>query len=43
VAADFSGNGGLDIVGANHGGPYQPVEWWRITPATGHEDTDASP
>jgi hypothetical protein len=43
VAADFSGNGGLDIVGANHGGPYQPVEWWRITPAPGHEETDARP
>jgi hypothetical protein len=34
VAADLSGNGALDIVGANHGGPYQPVEWWRVTTAS---------
>jgi hypothetical protein len=33
VAADLSGNGIPDIVGANHGGPHQPVEWWRIDPA----------
>lgn len=28
------GNGKLDILGANHGGSNQPVEWWRITPAS---------
>jgi hypothetical protein len=34
VAADLSGDGTLDILGANHGGSFQPVEWWRITPAS---------
>jgi hypothetical protein len=36
VAADLSGNGAPDILGANHGGPHHPVEWWRnTTPAHG--------
>jgi hypothetical protein len=29
VLADLDGDGAVDILGANHGGPYQPVEWWR--------------
>jgi len=29
VVADVDGNGVLDIVGANHAGPYQPVELWK--------------
>lgn len=29
VVADLDGNGVPDVVGANHGGPYQPVELWR--------------
>jgi hypothetical protein len=29
VAADLDGNGWPDILGANHGGPFQPVELWR--------------
>ncbi len=28
VAADLDGDGRPDILGANHGGPYQPVEVW---------------
>jgi len=28
VAADIDGNGRPDILGANHAGPYQPVELW---------------
>lgn len=28
VAADLDGDGRPDIVGANHGGPFQPVELW---------------
>ena len=23
------GGGAIDILGANHGGDYQPVEWWK--------------
>jgi hypothetical protein len=29
VIGDVDGNGVLDIVGANHAGPYQPVELWK--------------
>jgi hypothetical protein len=29
VLADLDGDGAIDILGANHGGPFQPVEWWR--------------
>lgn len=29
VAADLDGDGRPDILGANHGGPFQPVELWR--------------
>ena len=28
VAADLDGDGRPDILGANHGGPFQPVELW---------------
>jgi hypothetical protein len=31
IAADVDGDGRPDIVGANHGGPFQPVELWRST------------
>ncbi len=31
VVADIDADGDLDIVGANHGGSYQPVELWRNT------------
>ncbi len=31
ITVDLDGDGAIDIVGANHGGPYQPVEWWRNT------------
>ena len=26
---DLDGDGKSDILGANHGGPFQPVEWWK--------------
>jgi len=29
VAADLDGDGRPDLLGANHGGPFQPVELWR--------------
>jgi hypothetical protein len=29
LLADIDGDGAVDILGANHGGPYQPVELWR--------------
>ncbi|HEY8505947.1 MAG TPA: PQQ-dependent sugar dehydrogenase, partial [Gemmataceae bacterium] len=29
VLADLDGDGRTDILGANHGGPHQPAEWWR--------------
>ena len=29
VVADIGGDGDLDIVGANHGGPFYPLELWR--------------
>jgi hypothetical protein len=29
VLADVDGDGHIDILGANHGGPYQPVELWK--------------
>lgn len=29
VVADIGGDGDLDIVGANHGGPFCPLELWR--------------
>jgi hypothetical protein len=29
ILADLDGDGATDILGANHGGPYQPVEWWK--------------
>jgi len=29
VAADLDGDGRPDILGANHGGTFQPVELWR--------------
>jgi hypothetical protein len=29
VLADMDGDGAVDILGANHGGPYQPVELWK--------------
>ena len=29
VAADLNGDGRTDLLGANHGGSYQPVELWR--------------
>lgn len=29
LAVDFEGKGVLDLIGANHGGPYQPLELWR--------------
>jgi FG-GAP repeat len=28
LAGDFNGDGRPDILGANHGGPLQPVELW---------------
>jgi hypothetical protein len=28
VAADLNGDGRPDVLGANHGGPFQPVELW---------------
>jgi len=28
LVADFNGDGRPDILGANHGGAYQPVELW---------------
>lgn len=31
VAADLNGDGRPDLVGANHGGPFQAVELWRST------------
>ena len=31
VVGDISGDGDLDIVGANHGGMFQPVELWQNT------------
>jgi hypothetical protein len=31
VLADLDGDGVIDILGANHGGPYQPVELWKGT------------
>ena len=27
--ADFDNDGLLDVIGANHGGDYQPIEPWR--------------
>lgn len=33
VAADIDGDGFPDILGANHGGPFQPVELWLNRPA----------
>lgn len=33
VAADIDGDGRPDILGANHGGPFQPVELWLNRPA----------
>ena len=33
VAADFDGDGCPDILGANHGGSFQPVELWLIKPS----------
>jgi hypothetical protein len=32
VLADLDGDGRIDILGANHGGPYQPIELWRNRP-----------
>ena len=29
VAADLDGDGRPDVLGANHGGPFQPVELWQ--------------
>jgi hypothetical protein len=29
--ADLDGDGVLDLMGANHSGPFQPVEWWRLS------------
>jgi len=29
VLADLDGDGAIDILGANHGGPFQPVEGWK--------------
>jgi hypothetical protein len=29
LAVDLNGDGAMDLVGANHAGPYAPVEWWR--------------
>ncbi|MCI0583772.1 MAG: VCBS repeat-containing protein, partial [Chloroflexi bacterium] len=29
LAADFGNDGDLDLVGANHGGGFQPLEMWR--------------
>jgi hypothetical protein len=31
LAADIDGDGALDLVGANHGGPHQALEWLRNT------------
>jgi hypothetical protein len=29
LLVDLDGDGRIDILGANHAGPYSPVEWWR--------------
>ena len=29
VVADIGGDGDLDIIGANHGGPFYQLELWR--------------
>jgi VCBS repeat protein len=29
IAVDLNGDGAVDVLGANHGGDYQPVEWWK--------------
>lgn len=39
IAVDIDGDGRPDIVGANHGGAYQPVELWRNISKKG-TDTD---
>ena len=31
LAADLDGDGAMDLLGANHGGPYQALEWFRNT------------
>lgn len=48
LAGDFDGDGKLngdgrpDILGANHSGPFQPVELWLNRPATA-EDRSPTP
>lgn len=29
VLVELGKDGAIDILGANHGGPFQPVEWWK--------------
>jgi hypothetical protein len=36
VLADLDGDGAIDILGANHGGSYQPVELWKGSPKRGN-------
>lgn len=43
LARDLDGDGRIDLVGANHGGPYSPLELWRNRAATRADAPPATP